>query len=136
MFSIHNPWNGLERNGSGTCTILFRVNSGSHLLLQKVVHSTWQTEAALPFLSILIPIPTPAAASILLWHREQDEFVGAAAVVKQRAQNGHKWVHGPQTKEEQLSVSKTEMWTDHYETPIYISAVNYLYTTAYKRRAS
>lgn len=62
--------------------------------------------------------------------------MGAAAVVKWRAQSGHKWVHGPQTKGKELSVSKSETWTDHYETPIYISAVNYLYTTAYRRRTS
>lgn len=136
MFSIHLPWNGLDWNGGGTCTILFRVASGSHVLFQKVVHLTWQTEAALPFLPLHISIPPRAAASILLWHREQDKFVGAAAVVKWRPQNGLKWARGAQTKGEQLSVSTTEMWTDHYETPIHISAVNYLYATAYKRRAS
>lgn len=50
--------------------------------------------AAVLFLPLHIPIPPTSAASILLWHREKDKFVGAAAFVKWRSQSGHKWVHG------------------------------------------
>lgn len=116
MFSVHHPWNGLERNGSGTFTILFRVGSGSKSSPFDL--ADWGSS---PLPPPLCSHSLPAAASILLWHREQDEFVKAAAVVKWRAQNGRKWVRSLQTKGEQLSVSTTKMWTDHYETPIYIS---------------
>lgn len=46
--------------------VVLALASGSPLLFQKVVHLTWQTEAALLFLPLHILIPSPAAASILL----------------------------------------------------------------------
>ena len=94
------------------------------MLLQKVVPLTLQTEAALFFLPLLVSVPPPAAAAILLWQREEDEFIVAAADIKWRApwrvQNGHKWMRGPHTEGEHLSVNKTETWADHYEIPSYI----------------
>lgn len=87
-----------------------------------VQKSRLQTEAACLFLPLLVSVPSPAAAAtILLWQREENEFIVAAADVKWRApwrvQNRDKWVRGPHTKGQQLTVNETGTWGDRYPNP-------------------